>query len=146
MGVKYTQCKWISCYTKILFMRLGLVFSGLTHWGRVTHISVDKLTIISSDNIWTNAGTLLIGPFGTNPSEISIEIQIFSFKKMHLKESSEKWWPFCLGLNLLTLKPTPTEWLAVKSIIILGRELDPSGVSPNERSRWKQAFSPLKHV
>ena len=29
---------------------------------------------------------------------------------------------------------------------ILGRELDPSGVSPNERSRWKQAFSPLKHV
>ena len=29
---------------------------------------------------------------------------------------------------------------------ILGRELDPCGVSPNQRSRWKHAFSPLKHV
>ena len=43
----------------------------LTHWGRVTHICVSKVTIISSDNglspglyqdiIWTNAGILLIG-------------------------------------------------------------------------------------
>ena len=42
--------------------------SGLTHWGRVTHICVSKLTTIGSDNglspdrrqaiIWTNAGTL----------------------------------------------------------------------------------------
>ena len=29
---------------------------------------------------------------------------------------------------------------------ISGRELGPSGVSPNQRSRWKHAFSPLKHV
>ena len=29
---------------------------------------------------------------------------------------------------------------------ILGRELGPSGVSPNQNSRWKLAFSPLKHV
>ena len=29
---------------------------------------------------------------------------------------------------------------------ILGRELGPSGVSPHQRSRWKHAFSPLKHV
>ena len=29
---------------------------------------------------------------------------------------------------------------------ILGRELGPSGVSPNQHSRWKLAFSPLKHV
>ena len=43
----------------------------LTHWGRVTHICVGKLTIIGSDNglspdrrqaiIWTNDGILLIG-------------------------------------------------------------------------------------
>ena len=56
----------------------------LTHWGRVTHICVNKLTIIGSDNglspgrrqaiIWTNAGILLIGPLGTNFSEILIEI------------------------------------------------------------------------
>ena len=44
----------------------------LTHWGRVTHICVGKLTIIGSDNglspgrhqaiIWTNTGILLIEP------------------------------------------------------------------------------------
>ena len=52
----------------------------LTHWGRVTHICVGKLTIIGSDNglsperrqaiIWTNAEILLIGPLGTNFSDI----------------------------------------------------------------------------
>ena len=83
----------------------------LTHWGRVTHICVSKLTIIASDNglspdgrqaiIWTNAGLLLIGPLGTNFSEILIEILTFSFKKMHLKMSSENWRPIPLGLNVL---------------------------------------------
>ena len=34
--------------------------------------------------IWPNAGVLSIWPLGTNISEISIEIHIFSFKKMHL--------------------------------------------------------------
>ena len=72
-----------------------------THWGRVTHICVGKLTTIGSDNglspgrhqaiIWTIAGILLIGPFGTNFSETLIGIQTFSFKKMHLKMSSAKW-------------------------------------------------------
>ena len=76
----------------------------LTHWGRVTHICVGKLTIIGSDNglspgrrqaiIWTNAGILLIRHLGTNFSEILIGIQTFSFKKMHLKMSSAKWCPF----------------------------------------------------
>ena len=83
----------------------------LTHWGRVTHICVFKLPIIGSDNglspgrrqaiIWTNAGILLIGPLGTNFSEILIEIIIFSFKKMRLKVSSGIWRPFCLVLNEL---------------------------------------------
>ena len=78
----------------------------LTHWGRVTHICVGKLTIIGSDNglspdrrqaiIWTNAGILLIGPLGTD-----IEILTFSFKKMRLKVSSAKRRPSCLGLNVL---------------------------------------------
>ena len=73
---------------------------------------VGKWTIIASDNglspgrrqaiIWTNTGILLIGPLGTNFNEILIEIQTFSFKKMHLKMSSAKWRPFCLGLNVLT--------------------------------------------
>ena len=70
----------------------------LTHWGRVTHICIGKLTSIASDNglsperrqaiIWTNAGFLLIGPLQTNFSEILIRIQTFQFKKMHLKMSS----------------------------------------------------------
>ena len=86
---------------------------SLTHWGRVTHICVGKLTIIGSDKslspdrrqaiIWTNAGILLIGPLGTNVSETLIKIHTFSFQKMHLKMSSGKWRPFCLGLNVLIL-------------------------------------------
>ena len=51
--------------------------------------------------IWTNARILLIGPLGTNFSQILIEIYTFSFKKMHLKMSSGKWRPFCLVLNVL---------------------------------------------
>ena len=77
----------------------------------MTHICVGKLTIIDSDNglspgrrqviIWTNAGILLIGPLGTHFNEILIGIQIFSFKKMHLKMASAKWRPFGLDLNVL---------------------------------------------
>ena len=88
-------------------------FAWLTHWGWVTHICASKLTIIGSDNgsapgrrqaiIWTNAGILLIGPFGTNSSEIFIEIYIFPFKKMHLKMSSGNCRPFSLGLNVLNV-------------------------------------------
>ena len=76
----------------------------LAHWGRVTHICIGKLTTIGSDNglspgqrqaiIWTNAGILWIRPLWTNFSEILIRIQIFSFKKIHLKMSSAKWRPF----------------------------------------------------
>ena len=84
----------------------------LTHWGWVTHICIGQLTIIGSDNglspgrrqaiIWTNDGILLIGPSGTNFSEILIGIQTFSFKKMHLKITSAKWRPFCLCLNVFS--------------------------------------------
>ena len=97
----------------------------LTHWGRVTHLCVGNLTIIGSDNglspgrrqaiIGTNAGILLIGPLGTNFSEILIEILTFSFKKMRFKVSSAKWRPFCLGLNGLR-----GEWLVWAGGFILG--------------------------
>ena len=50
----------------LVYVSLGL--NELTHWGRVTHICISKLTIIGSDNgsspgrrqaiIWTNAGIL----------------------------------------------------------------------------------------
>ena len=52
--------------------------------------------------IRTNAGILLIQNLGTSFSEILSKIHTFSFKKMHLKISSEKWRPFCLSLNVLT--------------------------------------------
>ena len=83
----------------------------LTHRGRVTHICVGKLTIIGADNglsperrqaiVWTNAGILLIGPLGTNFSEILIEIQTFSLKNIRLKMSSAKCCSLRLGLNVL---------------------------------------------
>ena len=91
----------------------------LTHWGRVTHICVDKLSLVQimaclldgakplSER--TNAGILLIGPLGINFSEIVIEIYIFSFKKMHLKMSYGKWRPFCLSHNELTHRQTVRE-------------------------------------
>ena len=82
----------------------------LTHWGRVTHICVNKLTIFGSDDglspgrrqaiIWTNAAILLIWTFRTNLSEIFKEMHTFSLKKIHLKMSSGKWRPFCPGLNV----------------------------------------------
>ena len=96
----------------------------------MTHICVSELTIIGSDNglspgrrqaiIWNNAGLLLIAPLGTNFSEISIVIQIFSFKKMHVNMSSAKWRPFCLGLNVLTHQSL----LMPYSIIDLGQHCD----------------------
>ena len=64
----------------------------LTHWGRVTHICINNLTTIGSDNglspgwrhaiIWFNAGILLIRTLGTNFSEILSKIHTFSFKRM----------------------------------------------------------------
>ena len=77
------------CSTPTLIYSPGstLKYLLLTHWGRVTHICVSKLTIIGSDNglspgrrqaiIWTNAGILLL--------------------------STAKWRPSCLGLNVLNI-------------------------------------------
>ena len=94
-------------------IEVWMIIVLLIHWGRVTHICISELTIIGSDNglspghcqaiIWNNAWLLLIEPLGTNVSEISIGIQTFTFKKMHLNMSSAKWYPFCLGLNVLML-------------------------------------------
>ena len=84
----------------------------LTHWGRVTHICICKLTIIGSDNglspgwhqanIRTCAWILLTRILGRKFSEILFKIYTFSFKKMLLKMMSGKWRPFCLDLNVLS--------------------------------------------
>ena len=120
MGLTYIH----KCLAKVLIIQDGRHFcpkivydtkstngSFLTHWGRMTHICVSELTSIGSDNglspgrrqtiIWTNDWILLIGPLGTNFSEILFGIQTFSFNKMHLKMSSARWRSFCVGLNVL---------------------------------------------
>ena len=51
--------------------------------------------------IWTDVGILLIGPLGTNFSEIVIKIHTTSSKKMHMKMWSAKWRTFCLSLSVL---------------------------------------------
>ena len=115
LWITLTCSIWYQMYVQCLkFSQKVVGPHTLTHWGRVTFICVSKLTIFGSDNglspgrrqaiIWTNAGILLIGSLGTNFSEILIEILTFSIKKMHLKISSAKWRPFCLGLNVLNLK------------------------------------------
>ena len=82
-----------------------------THWGQVTLICISRLAIVGSDNgllagwcqviIWTDARILLMQTLGTKFSEILIKIHTFSFKKIYLKMSSGKWWPYCLSLNVL---------------------------------------------
>ena len=82
----------------------------ITHWGQVTHICINKLIIIGSDNglspgghqaiTWTNAGLLLIRTLEIKFNEILIKIHTFSFKKIHLKMLSVKWRPCCLCLNV----------------------------------------------
>ena len=108
------------------FQTLGLV---LTHWGWVTHICVSKLTIIGSYNglspgqrqaiIWTNAGTLLIRPLGTNFNEILIEILTFLFIKIRLKVSSAKWCPFCLSLNVLMVTAVTVKFFHYQQVHIM---------------------------
>ena len=104
-------------------------------------IYVSKIIIIGSDDglspdrrqaiIWTNAGMLLIGPLGTNFSEILIEIQIFQFKKMNLKMSSGKCWPFsqpqCVNTHYLSASHLLTHWgrvmhICVSELTIIGSD------------------------
>ena len=131
----------------------------LTHSGRVTHICVGNLTVISSDNglspgrrqCWTNAGILLIGPLGRNLGEILIEIHIFSYKKIHLKMSSGKWRPFCLGLNVLIYRGShqlafrwPKTWRQD-----ICRQVHYSGVSMNDMkwvSHYQHSDCLLNHL
>ena len=85
----------------------------------MTHICVSKITFIGLNNglrlaiIWTSAGILLIGPLGANFSEIFIEIQIVSSKKIHLKRSSA---------NMAAILPQPQR----------GNEKQKTTTTPNE--------------
>ena len=90
-----------------------------THWGRVKHISVSKLTVIGADNdlspgwrqaIWTNVCLLLIRNLVTNVSYILSENHTFTFQKLHLKISSAQWRQFYFGLDVLSDCCRPRFW------------------------------------
>ena len=98
-----------------IFVRVDAVYSStimLTHWGRVTHICVGNLDMISSDNgllprqrqaiMWTNAGILLNWPIATNFNEILIEIHTFSFKKIFWKIAAILSRPQCVKIRVFS--------------------------------------------
>ena len=126
LGFPGSRCYMNHC---LLSFDHGLIFL-LTYWDRVTHMCICNLTTVGSDNclspcrhqaiIWTHAGILLIGPLGTNFSEILIEILPFSFTKMRLMVSSTKWRPFCFGLNVLieVIWPCIIVWRTYNDIAI----------------------------
>ena len=94
----------------------------------MTHICVNKLISVGSDNglsparhrviIWTNTAIFIIRTSGTLFSEILIEIHIYPFTKMHLKMSSGKWRPFCLGLNVLMLFIMISIWIRLLNLTL----------------------------
>ena len=69
--------------------------------------------------IWTTAGILLIGPLGTNFKEILIQIDLFSFNKMHLKLLSGNWQPCCLSLNVLIETTSNLTYSFIRGIQII---------------------------
>ena len=95
-AIIWTDDGWICSY-----IHVSLSLNELTHWGRVMHICISKLTITGPDNgllpgqcqafIWTNVGILLTRILGTNFKNFK-QFHTFSFKKMHLKMLSGKWW------------------------------------------------------
>ena len=99
----------------------------------MTHICIIRMTIIGSDNdltpslrqaiIWTNAGLLLIGPLGTNFSEIWIKIYTALFKKLHLKMLPGKFQPFCFGLNVLSTCAWATAFITDRWMGVLDNQL-----------------------
>ena len=72
----------------------------------MTHFCVTNLTTNGSDHgllSWTKplSNPMLKYCLGTNFGEIVIQIQTFSFKKMHLKVSSTKWGLFCVCYHFI---------------------------------------------
>ena len=101
--------------TKKMFMKWPGAEQATTHqlispWCRI-YASVNWISIDSGNGLspirgqvitWTSAHLPSIEPLGTNFSEIRIQVQNFSFKKMHFKMSSVKWQPRCARGDELT--------------------------------------------
>ena len=102
--VIYQLRPWMACYCSTVIYSFPL-----SHWNRMTHTCISKITIIGSDNglspgqcqaiFWTNAG-ILSNPGNKFQWNLN-EIHTFSLKEMHLKMPFAKWLHFCQGLNVL---------------------------------------------
>ena len=86
--------------TQNVLSRSGRFGGGHTGWSQLQLASsVSPLWILACQAIiCTNVGLFLTGPLGTNFSQISTEISIFTVRKMRVQCPS-----FYLGLNVLTL-------------------------------------------
>ena len=73
--------------------------------------------------MWTNARILLIGPLGTNFSEISIRMNTLSFKKINLKMSFAKWQAFFLSPKGLMYQSTLLMTIIAFTISSISRPL-----------------------
>ena len=95
----------------ILKPRSILRHTYLTHWGRVTHVCVSKLTINGSDNglspsrhqaiFWNNVRILLIRQSGTNFNEILMEVMDCLSRKSVWKCRLRNGIHFCLSISVL---------------------------------------------
>ena len=104
------RCSWSSADRRC--SNYIWVINNLTHWGRVTHICVSKITIIGSDNglspgrrqaiIWTNVGILLIGPLANKlrwnfNRNSNIFIQENAFESVVCEMTATLSWPQCVN-------------------------------------------------
>ena len=96
--------------------------------------------------ILTNAALLSIGPWGTNLSEILIEIQNFSFTKMHLKIPSAKWPPFWPWGDELMYEPcTRNKLCSFETSIPAGTRRN-NNVFISSKRRRRRRFDVMKTI
>ena len=90
--LKSNQC-WINS--------LRLCDAYMRQYNIPTLVQIMACRLFSAKPLSEPLAILSIGSQRTYFSEISLKIQNFSFKEMHLKMSSVKWRPFWPGLNVL---------------------------------------------
>ena len=102
--------QYITC--KVYFQaNMRRTLNGLTHWGRVMHICISKLTIIGSENglvtshylnQWWNIVNRTLG----NKLQWNLNQNLYILIQGNALENVVwKWRPFCLSFNELTWLP-----------------------------------------
>ena len=144
-GSRVSMVLWIIMIHWVVAKVWGLKIR--THWGPVMHICLTNLyhhwfrqwlvVCLVPSQYLNQCCIMSTGPLGTNLSQIVFEIQIFSFKKMHLKMLSGKYQPICLSLNVLTHWGRVTH-ICVAYLTIIASD---NGLSPSQRQAiiWTNA-------